>query len=189
MTDGAVRGSTPVLEPEPDTPTGSDNSPRPWHRSTRARLGIAILAVLTVGGAAWVMVRPRTASGPAVTVTDAVMGANDDDVVAVYLVIRNDGPEDRLVDVTSPDAERVSLHLTETRNGLSIMQTTDAVDVPAGGEVRFDPGASHLMAEHTHAPATVGSVIRLSLHFERSGTREIQAVAVPLAELPDRLPN
>ncbi len=145
-----------------------------------------IAAVISIG--AFALTRSSPPGGP-VSVSDAVVGANGSDVVAAYLVIRNPGPADELVGVSSPDADHVTMHFTRQGGGLSAMEDASTMEVPADGVLRLDPGGSHLMVEETHVSVTAGTRIRLHLDFERSGGRDVVAIAVPLAELPDRIPR
>lgn len=175
--------------PEPDGPALASNESGAESRSGRWRTIVAAAAVVMVAivvGAVLVG-RPRTDGD--LQVSDAVVGANDATVVAAYLVIDNPGPADRLVSVTSPDAAEVTLHATVTDGGLSRMEDVESMDVPADDELRLDPGGNHLMIEGTDSPVTDGSTIRLHLEFERAGDRDVVARAVPLAELPERLPR
>jgi len=47
--------------------------------------------------------------------------------------------------VTSPDFEKVEMHLTIEKNGMSHMQKQDAVGIAANDEIIFQPGGLHLM--------------------------------------------
>ena len=178
---------------DPDEPTrepaepGSDpTEPRAGGRTRLVTAGVAALVVVAV--VAVLAIRSGPGNGD-LRVSDAVVGANDAAVVAAYLVIDNPGPADRLVSVTSPDADEVTLHATVTDGGLSRMEDVETMAVPADGELRLDPGGSHLMIEGTASPVTDGDTIRLHLEFERAGDRDVVARAVPLAELPERLPR
>ena len=176
---------TRALSTDDVAPSDVDRPPsagsyRRWYLVAAA--AAAVIAVVLA-------VRFLTGGAGDLRVSDAVVGANDADVVAAYLVIDNPGPEDRLISASSPDADEVTLHSTVTDGGLSTMEGAGSMVVPADGELRLDPGGSHLMIEGTDEAVTVGSTIRLHLEFERSGGRDVVARAVPLAELPERLPR
>ncbi len=90
-----------------------------------------------------------TACGPA-----QILGA-DDAVVklsplennpsAGYLTLRGGAEDQKLVEVTSKQADRIELHETVKEGGLTKMQTLQEVNVPAGENVEFKPGGKHLM--------------------------------------------
>lgn len=128
------------------------------------------------------------AGGSGIEVTDAVLGATGATDAATYLVLHNRGPEDRLVGV---DVDRgagvVTMHRTETSGGRSRMQRVESMAVPADGELRLEPGGSHLMVQELSRPVEVGDVVRFRLRFDRSPDVMVRAEAVPLAALPERL--
>ena len=93
-------------------------------------------------------------------------------VGAIYLTMRNrSDADDRLVGVDSSVSERVEVHRVTVENGVTNMQRIiDGVELPPGGEVRFEPGGFHLMLIGLTAPLVEGQTIILDLEFERSGT-------------------
>lgn len=125
-------------------------------------------------------------AGP-LSVTDAVVGATGGTVAAAYMTIHNPGSVDSLVAASSPDARTVTMHVSEDLGGATIMRSADSMEVPAGGSLRLDPGGSHLMVEGTASPVHVGSTVRLHLRFEHSKALDVDAVAVALADLPERI--
>ena len=60
-------------------------------------------------------------------------------------------------------------------------------EVPADGVLEFEPGGDHLMIEGLRRPLPAGGVIRLRLTFEDAGPVDVDATAVPLQELPERI--
>jgi copper(I)-binding protein len=49
------------------------------------------------------------------------------------------------------------------------MREVDAIDLPAGREVRLEPGGLHLMLMGLKAPLKAGDKLSLTLRFERAG--------------------
>jgi periplasmic copper chaperone A len=90
---------------------------------------------------------------------------------AAYAVIRNGGDRaDRLVGGRSPASRTVELHATTvTPEGVARMRAVEAVEVPPGGEARFEPGALHVMLVGLAGPLTAGRSFPLTLVFERAG--------------------
>lgn len=86
---------------------------------------------------------------------------------AAYMVIRNAGDTpDRLVGASSPQAGPVELHTHREVGGAMRMERVEAVDVPAHGEVIFEPHGLHLML-FNFAPA--GAETPVTLKFEKAG--------------------
>lgn len=63
---------------------------------------------------------------------------------AGYFTIRS-VKTDRIVAVTSPEAASIEIHASVTTNGQASMKRLEAVELPAGETVRFEPGGMHLM--------------------------------------------
>jgi periplasmic copper chaperone A len=96
-------------------------------------------------------------------------------VGGAYLTIRNSGPNDRLVRVRSPLSESAEIHQTSMADGQMQMRQIDALDIPANGEIKLEPGGMHLMLIGLKQPLKEGEVIPLTLEFERAGTLQVQA--------------
>ncbi len=93
-----------------------------------------------------------------------------------YMVLVNKGRSaDVLEKVESPIAARVEMHLSSMADGVMSMKKEEKVPVPAGGQVRFGPGAYHLMfvgltrtlSTGDQAPATLtfASGAKVSVRF------------------------
>ena len=54
-------------------------------------------------------------------------------------------------------------------------QPVDLVEIPAGGEVSFEPGGYHVMLLDLAEPLAVGDSLSLVLTFEEAGDVEIEA--------------
>lgn len=86
------------------------------------------------------------------------------DVAAGYLVVRTQTP-DAIVEVSSPDAERVELHTMTMDNNVMRMRRIDRLET--GPEpVRLAPGSDHLMIFGLSESARTSAAARLTLTFE-----------------------
>src|SRR5713226_10459357 len=67
-------------------------------------------------------------------------------VHVAYMTIFNRSAADRhIVAADSPDYERIELHRSTVKDGVSTMQTVEEVRVPANGRVEFAPAGLHVM--------------------------------------------
>lgn len=90
-------------------------------------------------------------------------------VAAGYLEVRNAGPADRLLGASSPYAERVELHVMAREGDVMKMREVAALDVPARGVLRLEPGGAHLMIMGPRRPFRPGARVPVTLRFERAG--------------------
>lgn len=84
--------------------------------------------------------------------------------LAGYLVFRNpcEGPVE-VVDVESLDFGMPMIHRTEQVDGVSRMRPAGKLEIPAGGELRFEPNGLHLMLMRPLRPLAEGDKARLRL--------------------------
>ena len=104
---------------------------------------------------------------------------------AGYLSVKNTGATaDRLIAVESDAAQKVQIHTTEfDAEGIARMKHVEAVDLPAGAEVRLEQGALHVMFMGLTAPMHEGSKIPGTLVFEKAGRLAVEfAVDAPKAD-------
>ncbi len=89
---------------------------------------------------------------------------------AGYMSIENGGDAaDRLVEVRA-DFPRVEIHTTEVTDGVASMKRVEAVEIPAGGRVAFEPGGLHVMFMGLDGnPFEVGEQVPATLVFEKTG--------------------
>ncbi|MBE9639891.1 copper chaperone PCu(A)C [Salipiger mangrovisoli] len=91
---------------------------------------------------------------------------------AVYMQVRNDGPEDdRLIAASSESAAKTMLHgSSEGANGVVSMQGhAEGVLIPAGSDHAFARGGDHIMLMGLTRPMEQGATVGLVLTFERAG--------------------
>lgn len=93
---------------------------------------------------------------------------------AVYLSIRNSGPgDDRLISVETMRADRAMPHGQEMKGDTHRMVALDAISLPAGQEVRLEPGAMHLMLMGLKSPLREGETLTLRLRFAKATEVEL----------------
>jgi hypothetical protein len=108
------------------------------------------------------------------------------DVAAVYLTIRNHGATpDTLTGAQTPIAGMVHLHRMAGIGGAQ-MRATEAVEVPAGGQVQLRPGSLHLMLMSLTRRPRVGDTIEITLQFARAGAVAVRAPVVSYLDVSER---
>ncbi|WP_430446708.1 copper chaperone PCu(A)C [Sphingorhabdus contaminans] len=104
---------------------------------------------------------------------------------AGYLTIINTTPrDDRLLSASSPWAEDVTLHVSTSDGRMTRMEKLEAPTIPAGGELKFSPGANHLMLNGLYSPLVAGDSVPVTLKLERGGEITIMLRVLPLGERP-----
>ncbi len=89
---------------------------------------------------------------------------------AVYMTLRADA-DDALIGVAvEPSIASMAMaHETATNDGqMSMDRLVDGVDLPAGDDVRFEPGGRHVMLEGLVQPLAPGDAFELTLDFEHA---------------------
>lgn len=93
---------------------------------------------------------------------------------AAYFVVHNKGAADRLIEVRTPVANKAEFHEhVQVDDGVMKMQRVQAVEIPAGGEVRFEPMGYHVMLFGLKQQARDGERFPLTLTFEKAGVIEL----------------
>lgn len=105
---------------------------------------------------------------------------------AAYLTIVSPAP-DRLLEVSSPVAEKAELHQTTMAGTVMRMRPVPQLDIPAGEPVTLKPGGLHIMLEGLKQPLHEGGSFPLDLTFAKAGKREVTVtVERPGAMRPER---
>ena len=87
-----------------------------------------------------------------------------------YLVLHNDAATpDRLLDGSTPAAQRVEVHEMHMDGNVMRMREVGALEMPAGKSTRLEPGGLHLMLVGLKAPLKAGDKVPLKLRFEKAG--------------------
>ncbi|HRA34842.1 MAG TPA: copper chaperone PCu(A)C [Acidimicrobiales bacterium] len=99
---------------------------------------------------------------------------------AVRLVIDNPtSAADRLVGVSSPDADSTTLHRSGTdAEGRATMAPVTDLPLPAGSRVTFGETGLHVMLNGLHREVRAGDTVTLNLEFQRAGTITVEVAVV-----------
>jgi len=96
-------------------------------------------------------------------------------VAGAFMEIENKSSEDdRLISATAEISERVELHTTKMKDGMMrMMQMKEGIVIPAGEEVKFQPGGYHVMFLGLKGKLEEGSMFPVTLTFEKAGDIEV----------------
>lgn len=98
---------------------------------------------------------------------------------AAYFTVEG-GPEPRTLHrVTADYAVRAEMHETMSRGGHTAMRPIESVRIPAGQEVRFEPGGRHVMLFDLDRRAVPGATTLLTLIFDGNMRLYRKAYIVP----------
>lgn len=142
-----------------------------WLRIAAAAAALAVpaLAVPAAAGAQQFKQGAVTVDRPWTRATTVRTGA-------AYMTLKVAGSvSDRLVKVTSPDAEMVEIHTMAMDGGVARMREVKAIEVRPGALTQLKPGGFHLMMIGLTRPLREGESIKLTLTFETAGPIEIDA--------------
>lgn len=103
------------------------------------------------------------------------------DMVAAGYMVLGVGAQETLLGASSPGAEAVSLHTTEDGS----MTSVDSLELPAGGDLRLQPGGDHLMLEGLVQPLEPGQTVELTLEMEQAGEVVVEAEVVAYVDVLD----
>jgi copper(I)-binding protein len=92
-----------------------------------------------------------------------------------YVTVHGGLEADSLVAVRSEVADAIELHVTEMDGAVMRMTHVSAIEVPAGGEMRLEPGGAHAMIFGLTSGVDAGDVVTLTLVFERAGEVSVAA--------------
>jgi copper(I)-binding protein len=103
-------------------------------------------------------------------------------VAGGFLTIRNNGNRaDRLVSVTSPDADRVEIHHMSMDGGVMRMRKlTDGLPIGAKAVMTLKPGGYHLMFIGPKRRLVEGDTVTATLRFEHAEAREVRFEVRPI---------
>ncbi len=95
---------------------------------------------------------------------------------AAYFSITSAAP-DRIVSVTSTEADSIEIHASVTQGGRTSMKRLETVELPGGKTVKFAPGGMHLMVfspresrDETGFPITIElqSGVKRTVSFDKT---------------------
>jgi len=139
---------------------------------------VAVAIAILLLGVALVTGRLAHSAPAQLVVTDAVirLAVVPGRPAAGYFVVNGGALPDRLLSVASPQA-RIEMHESITTGGTTRMTAMKMVDIPAGAQVRFNPGGKHLMLFGLPATLKPGDKLTLTFTFEKAGAVPVAAVA------------
>lgn len=97
-------------------------------------------------------------------------------VAAGYLTVKNNGTEaDRLIAVESKISEKAEIHEMAVNDGIMTMRPlAGGLEIPAGGEIKLEPGSFHIMFVGLKEPAVEGVKFPGTLTFEKAGKVDVE---------------
>jgi len=98
---------------------------------------------------------------------------NTSNVTSAYLVIRNNGPADRLLSARTSDGGHVTFR-EPSRAGDRVMVNVPDIAIPADTLLRMSPDSSHLLITGA-GPMKGGTQLTLTLTFAKGGTMSVVA--------------
>lgn len=109
---------------------------------------------------------PDAPDGISVTNARLMLPAVAGNPGAIYFEVKNDSGENRMIRAVSvAGAASAVLHQMGTWNNQPSMDEIFQVDVPANGELKFEPGGLHVMANELADTVTAGSTAEVTLTF------------------------
>ena len=98
-------------------------------------------------------------------------------VHVAYMTIVNRGATDQIiVSAESTDYERIELHRSVIKDGVSTMQAIGEVKVPANGRVEFAPTGLHLMLIGPRRPQALDDHVHIVLRLSSGEEVDVSAV-------------
>jgi copper(I)-binding protein len=160
------------MQDEQDRP-GALGRPR-RARGRRAAIKAAAAACLLVaGGGALAGCAQKAAAAATIQLGTAYVAVPSGSTTSAYLVIRNNGPADRLLSARTSDGGRVTFR-EPAGPGDSAMRTVPDIAIPAQTLLRLTPDGSHLLITGA-GPMKGGTQITLTLVFAKGGTMSVAA--------------
>ncbi|MFG2284799.1 copper chaperone PCu(A)C [Streptomyces sp. NPDC048595] len=126
------------------------------NRRTALTAALALTAGLALAGC------DTGEPGPQIQVDGAYMPQPvTQDMAGAFFTIKNSGPADKLVAVTTDQAKDVTIHKTVGNK----MEQVKELPIPENGEVRLERGGTHLMFMGLKYKPTKDDVIGIELQF------------------------
>ena len=100
---------------------------------------------------------------------------------SAYLTIVNHGAQDDRLLAASSAVGTVQLHQMSVDKAMMTMSSLpDGIALPAGSRIELKPGGMHLMFVDVTQPFRQGSMVQVTLTFEKAGSVEIFLPVAPL---------
>jgi copper(I)-binding protein len=141
---------------------------------SRARRAAGFACVLLLGASALAGCAQKAQAAASLELGTAYVAVpSNGDVTPAYLVIRNNGPADRLVSARTSDGGHVTFRVP-SHAGDHVMMSVPDIAIPADTLLRLSPDASHLLITGA-GPMKGGTQITLTLTFAKGGTMSVVA--------------
>jgi periplasmic copper chaperone A len=133
------------------------------------------MALLTACGKS-----PEAPKAPELSVSDAVVriAPIKGRPSAAYFTLHGGVTADRLVAVSSPKAATIELHENRMEGGMMSMQPLTGIDLPARGEIAFQPGGNHAMMFGLDPAVKAGDTLSLHFTFQSGAKVDAEAKAI-----------
>jgi copper(I)-binding protein len=92
---------------------------------------------------------------------------------AFMTIVNKGGQADTLIAASAPVAPTAELHTHIKDGDVMKMRAVEAIEVPAGGTVKLEPGGLHVMFMGLNAPLKEGQTFPLKLKFAKAGEVEV----------------
>jgi periplasmic copper chaperone A len=155
-------------------PPGASRGPGPAGRAWAVTKAAAAACVLVLGASTLAGCAQKASAAASIELGTAYVEVpTSADVTGAYLVIRNNGPADRLMSARTSVGGRVTFR-TPARSGGTAMRTVPDIVIPADSLMRLSPNSSHLLITGA-GPMKGGTQITLTLVFAKGGTMSVVA--------------
>jgi periplasmic copper chaperone A len=155
-------------------PPGASGGPGRAGRVRAATKAAAAACVLVLGASALAGCAQQASAAASIQLGTAYVDVPANaDVTGAYLVIRNNGPADRLMSARTSVGGRVTFR-APARFGATAMRTVPDIAIPADTLLRLTPNSSHLLITGAR-PMKGGTQITLTLVFAKGGTMSVVA--------------
>lgn len=108
---------------------------------------------------------------------------------AAYFTLNGGEAGDTLIAVESARVATIEMHESMEQDGRMTMTPIRAVDAPAGGSVRFEPGGRHAMLFGIDPSVTPGSRVALDFRFDSGRDVRVEAPVVAAGDPRPRRPT
>jgi len=143
-------------------------------RPHRVHRVAGLACVLLLGASALAGCAQKAAAAASLELGTAYVAVpNTSNVTSAYLVIRNNGPADRLLSARTSDGGHVTFR-EPSRAGDHVMVSVPDLAIPADTLLRLSPDGSHLLITGA-GPMKGGTQITLTLTFAKGGTMSVAA--------------
>jgi copper(I)-binding protein len=162
-----------MMREEQGRPAAIGRRPPARGRWAAVRAAVAV-CVLVLGGGTLAGCAQKAAAAATIQLGTAYVEVpSSGATTTAYLVIRNNGPADRLVSARTSAGGRVTFR-EPVHAGGAAMKTVPDIGIPGDTLLRLSPDGSHLLISDA-GPMKGGTQIMLTLVFAKGGTMSVAA--------------